>query len=64
MTDAPPVVTGNRTLDAGKAGGEHIFHELRRLWMEAPGAYAGVSEKADHEEAFDRFFNLIPRRVA
>lgn len=64
MSDAPPVVTGNLTLDAGKAGGEYIFHELRRLWMTAPYAYAGVNEKADHEEAFDRFFNLIPRRVS
>ncbi|WP_406245845.1 hypothetical protein ACI7YT_12455 [Microbacterium sp. M] len=52
------------TLDAGRAGGEAIFHELRRLWMEAPKVYAGPSEKADHEEAFDRFFNLIPRRTA
>lgn len=55
----PPVVTGNRTIDAGKAGGEFIFHELRRLWATAPGAFAGVNGKADHEEAFDRYFKLI-----
>lgn len=54
-----PVVTGNPTIDAGKVGGQAMFSELYRLWMDQD--FVGLHERIDHEAAFYNFFNLNAR---
>lgn len=56
------MTTGNPTIDAGREGGQTIFNELHRLWMDQ--TFVGFHERIDHEAAFYRFFNLDERMPA